>query len=357
MFEEDIFIHEDASIKDALKKLDRTAKKVLLTIDVGKRLLGTITDGDLRRYILSGKSLENNIRDIYNRNPIFIRKKNFSLDSAKEMLVANKVELLPVIDDNSMIVDFITWDQLFSADKSQPSRTAKIDVPVVIMAGGKGARLEPFTRILPKPLIPIDDKPIIEVIMDEFRKHGVSEFYITLNHKGEMIRSYFNSIGAAYKIRFIEEETFLGTAGSLRLLQNRIDGTFIVSNCDVIVRADFADALSFHKEQKACLTVLSSIQHHKIPYGIIKFKDGGEVLDIVEKPEFTLTINAGVYILNRESLDFIPRNLSFDMTDLIKNLVKENKKVAMYPVNEKDYIDVGQWEEYKKSVEKLKTFL
>jgi NDP-sugar pyrophosphorylase family protein len=216
------------------------------------------------------------------------------------------------------------------------------------MAGGKGERLDPFTRILPKPLIPIGDKPIVEIIIEEFRKQGVERYYLTLNNKSEMIESYFNSIEKDYEIIFIKEKSFLGTAGSLKIIEKKISDLFIVSNCDVIVKADFSDVINFHKNQKSMLTILAPIQHHKIPYGVIEFKKGGQVGAIHEKPEYTFTINAGVYVLCKESLKFIPENTAFDMTSLIDVLLKNEKKIFIYPINEKNYIDIGQWEEYKK---------
>jgi len=356
MLQKDILIHETVSVKDALKRLDKTAKKVLLVVDNENKLLGTITDGDIRRYILSGKNLSHDIKEVYNKNPIYIKKKDFSTEAVKKILIENKIELIPILDEDGKTIDFITWDQLFYGSKAEPLKTGKVNIPVVIMAGGRGERLDPFTRILPKALIPIGDEPIAEIIVEGFKKQGVSQFYLTLNHKSEIIESYFNGIEKDYKISYIKEKASLGTAGSLKLLEEKISDLFIVSNCDVIVKADFEDVLNFHKEQKALLTVLAPIQHYKIPYGVIDFKEGGEVEAIIEKPEYTLTINSGVYILCKESLEFIPDGLPFDMTDLIRALVENGRKVIMYPVNENDYIDIGQWEEYKKTVDKLHLF-
>ena len=357
MLENDILIHEVESVKDALKKLDKTAKKTLLVVDTKNRLLGTITDGDIRRYILGSKDLNNDIREVYNKKPIYIKKRDFSIEAAKTILIDNEIELIPIVDEKNKVLDFISWNQAFSEDGMTPFIKNKIDIPVVIMAGGQGARLEPFTKIFPKALIPVGDKPIIEIIINEFKKYGVKEYYLTLNIKGEMIESYFNNIEKDYDVRFVrEEQGFLGTAGSLKFLEDQIKDNFIVSNCDVIVKTDFNKVLNFHKEQGASLTVLSSMQYYKIPYGVIKFKEGGAVTDIHEKPEHIFPINSGVYILNKESLSFIPDESSFDMTDLIRSLIKNDKKVFMYPVNESDYIDIGQWGEYKKATEKLRFF-
>lgn len=358
MTEKDIYIRESETVKDAYKKLDRSAKKVLLVIDGGKRLIGSITDGDIRRYILKGKSLDNDIKEVYNKKPIFIREEDNSPEAVKALLAVNHIEVLPVLDNENRVVNYITWNELFAVGSPASRRpTKKTDLPVVIMAGGKGSRLEPFNRILPKPLIPVNDKPIVEIIINEFTAQGAKKFYITLNYKGDMVKLYMDSVEKDYEVEYVTEPGYLGTAGSLKLVAGRIAEDFIVSNCDVMVKADFAEVANFHKEKKAALTILSSIQHYKIPYGVINFKDGGDIIDIVEKPEYTFPINTGVCLMNRQALDFIPENKSFDMTDLIGALIKAKKRVVTYPVNESAYIDIGQWEEYKKSLEKLKFFV
>ncbi|NOZ67876.1 MAG: CBS domain-containing protein [Deferribacteres bacterium] len=353
--QKDIFIAKTESIKDVLKKLDRTAEKLLLVTDPDNRLLGTISDGDIRRYLLKGNSLDDNIENVYYRNPTFLRKGEFSMEAARKIFLKKKINLIPVIDEQGTVVDYIIWNQAFS-EHTRPPKNGRIKVPVVIMAGGRGTRLEPFTKILPKPLIPVNDKPVIELIIEEFKRQGGKRFYLILNSKGEMIEAYFNGVEKDYEVRFVRENDFLGTAGGLKLLRRMNTDIFIVTNCDVIVKADFQQVITLHKRQNAVMTVLSSIQHHKIPYGVINFREKGLVTDIHEKPEYTVTINTGVYVLSREAVRFIPENTSFDMTDLIKKLIRNNKKVATYPVNENDYIDIGQWEEYKNAVEKLGVF-
>jgi len=351
--QKDILVSENESIKNALKKLDKSGEKILLVTDNAKRLMGTITDGDIRRHILNGKNLEDGIQEAYNRKPTHLRKGSFSMKLVKNMLIKDKIGLLPIVDKKNKVVDFITWNQVFADGTTLKTIRGAIRVPVVIMAGGKSTRLEPFTKIFPKPLIPIGEKPIVEIIIDEFGNQGVRHYYLILNYKGELIESYFNNIEKDYKIEYIWERNFYGTIGGLKLLENKINDIFIVSNCDVIVNTSFDEVINFHKEHAAELTILSSFQHHKIPYGVVKFEEGGRVTDILEKPEYTFTVNAGVYILNKEVLQLIPKNKYFDMTDLIKVLIKNEKKVFTYPVNENDYIDVGQWDEYKKAIEKL----
>lgn len=349
----DVLIRKDDSIKEALKKLSRGGKKVLMVVDSELKLLGTITDGDIRRALLKNKDLESRVADVFNEKPVYLDERDFSAEKARKILLENIIELLPVVDDLRRVVRYLTWDEVLAGERL-PRVPLKSEVPVVIMAGGKGTRLDPFTRILPKPLIPIGDKPIVEVIIDEFRQQGIDQFFISLNHKAELVESYFNSIEKDYTIHYIREEEFLGTAGGLRLFGERLPAVFIVSNCDVIVRANFDEVVDIHQEKGTAMTILSSIQHYRIPYGVISFKEEGEVVNISEKPEYTFTINTGVYVLNREAISFIPQKSPFDMTDLMKVLIQRGRKVIMYPVNENDYMDIGQMEEYKKAVEKIK---
>ncbi len=350
---DDIFISESESINDALKKLNECGKKVLLVTDENRKLLGTLSDGDIRRYILSAKSLDNGVKEVYKRGGSYLKKSEYSQKKAKHLLVKNKVELLPVVNEKNVVVNYVTWSELFSDELSQPGTEKNVDVPVVVMAGGKGTRLDSFTKIFPKPLIPLGNHPIIEIIINEFYNQGVNHYYLTLNYKGEMIESYFNSIEKDYKLDYIWEKEFTGTAGSLKLLENDIDDVFIVSNCDVIVKADYEDVLKFHKRKNAAMTIISAIQHYKIPYGVTNFKKGGELINIAEKPEYTFTVNTGVYVLNKNCLKHIPENSFFDMPDLIEELVNNNKTVFTYPVNEKEYIDIGQWEEYRNALDQF----
>ena len=345
----EFFIFETETVKDALKKMEKISEKVLLVVDDGEELIGTISDGDIRRYILKGKSIKNKIKSIYNDNPITINKEDFLPEIARKLFLKHKITLIPIVDNENKVINIVSWSTVFDEIQKTHIIGGKIDLPVVIMAGGKGTRLEPYSKIFPKPLIPIGEKPMIEIIIDEFRKFHVKNFIVILNYKGDMIELYLNSINDRdYHIEYLKEDEFYGTAGGLKMLENRGFGNIIVSNCDVMVKADFYKILKFHENQKASLTIISSIQHHKIPYGVIKFEDDGVVKDITEKPEYTFYINTGIYVLNSDVINYIPEETYFDMTDLINELLSKNKRVITYPVYGKDYVDIGQWDEYKK---------
>ncbi len=354
-----VIISDNADILTALKKLNESSSKVLLVvdnIDNQYRLKGTLTDGDIRRYILKTGKIEGYIKDIYHKDPVIIHERNLyrnNTEEIKKLFYEKKIELLPIVDDYMNLVGYIEWSDLIREGEENFYEKIAEDIPVVIMAGGKGTRMRPFTEVLPKPLIPVGNKTAVEYIIDQFKKFGLNRFILTLNYKGELIEAYFNGIRKDYDVEFIWEDDFYGTAGSLKLVKDKVNTDFIVSNCDIIVKTDIKKVLDFHRDNNSYLTSITSIQHYKIPYGVVILKDGGKVDHIEEKPEYIFQINTGVYILNKKSLDYIPEKKYYDMPSLIENLIKDGKNVYAYPINESDFIDLGQWDEYRKALEKL----
>lgn len=341
-----IFIYPPATIKEALVKLNETGEKVLIVIDKDNKLLGTLTDGDIRRYILKTGTIEGVVEEIYNKNPIY-GTEDESEKEIKDKIFKNKVEILPIIDNSKKVIRFYRWTDFYGISKKEKEKKLK-DIPVVIMAGGKGTRLDPFTKVLPKPLLPIKDKTITEMIIDSFMEFGVNKFYLILNYKGKVIESYFNSIEKDYEINFVWEDEFLGTAGSLYLLKDIVkEDNFFVSNCDIVLDVNYNDVLEYHQKMNGTFTTITSIKHYKIPYGVVFTKEQGQVEKIEEKPEYIFQINTGVYLLSKESLKYIKPKTYLDMPHLINVLLENQKKVIAYPINEKNYLDVGQWEEYR----------
>lgn len=347
-----LFISPTSTIKEALKKFNEIGEKVLIVVDKNNHLLGTITDGDIRRYILNTGTIEGNIENIYNKNPKFIYS-NDSKEKAKQIMLENKIEILPVIDKQKRVVDYIVWTDLFEDKFEYYKPKEKVDIPVVIMAGGKGTRLDPFTKVLPKPLLPVKDKTIVEHIIDSFKKFGYYKFILILNYKGKLIESYFNAIDKDYSIEFLWEDNFYGTAGALSLLKDINSENFFVSNCDILLRINYLDVLKAHMETKADFTTITSIKHYKIPYGVVETGENNFVKKINEKPEMTFQINTGVYLINKNILDYIPEKKYLDMPNLIHILIENDHKVLAYPINESDYLDTGQWDEYKKTLKIL----
>lgn len=348
----DITIRLDASIKEAMRLLDETSEKVLLIVNEDKTLLGSLTDGDIRRYILRTNNLKGIVENAYNNNVIFFFEHEHEIDDIKKVLLNKKIELVPIVDKNKRVVDFVTWEGVFGSDDENTKPKKRISAQVVIMAGGKGTRLDPFTKILPKPLIPIGDRPIIELILDKFKKFGIHEYYITLNHMSKIIRAYLEERNIPHTyIKFIEEPMPLGTAGSLRLLLGQFQCPVFVTNCDIIIETDYADLYDYHRKNNYDITLVASVKNYSIPYGICEIENGGSLIRIKEKPEYSFLVNTGLYVMNHEVFTLIPKDTVFNMTDLINAVKKEKGTVGVYPVSESSWIDVGEWAEYKKSIE------
>ncbi len=343
-------LSRNSTVKQAMQTMKDIGGKVLFVVERNKELYGALSDGDIRRWILSGRQLSEKAYQACNSNPIVVNS-GYNISTIKKLMLDNQIESIPVLDDNNRISDILTWDTIFSEGIIKQKN--KLSIQVVIMAGGKGSRLDPFTTILPKPLIPIGDKPIIEIIMDKFGEYDVKEFFISVNHKSRMIKSYFEDVDGQYKIHYINEKLPLGTAGCLHMLTKRIKNPFIVTNCDIIVDIDYADLLAFHQEEKNDMTIVVSCKHYVIPYGICLIKNGGTLSKLNEKPEYEFLVNTGMYILNDSILRLIPINQYFDMTDLIKLAKRKKLKLGVYPIDEKSWIDIGQWDEYHKAAKNL----
>ncbi len=354
MFKEKLLIQTDISIIDALMRLDETADKVLFVVDQGITLLGALTDGDIRRYLLKGKSLEDNISGVYNRNPKFVLEKKFSIDKLKKLFMKYKIEMIPVLDEHHRIINIVSREKVFSDQKKTLRKKINTKVPVVIMAGGKGTRLDPFTKILPKPLIPIGDKPIIEVIMDKFHSFGMMDFYVTLSHKSKMIKAYFEEFKTKYKIKYIDEEKPLGTAGGLKYLPPEVSGVIFVTNSDIIIEGDYGKILKFHRENKNEITIVASVKNYNIPYGVCEIENGGILQKIKEKPNLSFLVNTGMYVLNSDVLSTIPEGEFYHITQLIEDIKCSGKRVGVFPISENAWMDVGEWEKYKETLEKFK---
>lgn len=344
-------IHCGKTIREAFKQESLNRAKFIVVVDDSNKVVGFVSEGDFRRAIWNELSLEEPVESVMNRGFVFFNEGRYTPGDIKKMFLSMDIKQIPILKEG-LLVDVIFRDDFDEAELKLPEPS--LQIPVVVMAGGKGTRLDPFTRILPKPLIPIGDKPVIEIIMDRFADYGVTDFYISVNDKEKMIAAFFEDFHSTYTISYIKEDSFLGTAGALKYLEGKFNTPFIVSNCDIIIDADYAKIYEFHKQGGYTLTLVGSMQHHVVPYGVCTITDGGQLKEIEEKPEYDFLANTGMYILNPEVLKFIPDNKRFDMTDLIRRLEENNKSVGVYPVSGESWIDVGQWEEYKKAIEKLK---
>ena len=344
-----VFINPSHTIKQALRQMDAMGEKTLIVVDDNDLLLGTISDGDIRRWILKGKDLIDGISNVMNSKPISLDQ-NFERKKAKQLMVKQMLECLPVVDGEKKVISAVWWVDLF---ENKSKNLKKLKIPVVIMAGGEGSRLSPFTKIIPKPLMPIGDKPIIEIIISRFMDYGCDDFYLSLNYKANIIKAYFNDFDHQYKISYIEEESPLGTAGSLHFLHNRIKEPFFLTNCDILIEADYADIFKFHQQKKNKITLVSSMKNFMVPYGVCEMENGGILKGIKEKPEFDFFVNTGMYVLDNTVLSDIPKNKLYNMTDLISDYLKKEEKIGIYPVSEKSWLDMGQFEALQEILKKF----
>ena len=310
-----ILIDKLATVKEAMKQLDMTAEKILFVVDEQNKLVGSLTDGDIRRWILKEGSLTENVSQVCNEGTYAVST-NYNIDAVKDKILELKIVYVPVLDDERRITQFLVWDKLFG-EKIKRKSKEKINNSVIIMAGGKGTRLDPFTRILPKALIPVGEKTILEIIIDKFLDYDVKHFYISVNHKAKIIRSYFEESNPIYDITYLYEDKPLGTIGALKQLEGQIKGNLFLTNCDVIIDADYADLLKHHNKNKNDITLVASLKNFHIPYGVCEIMNGGNLVGLKEKPEYNLLVNTGMYVLNSDVLKFIPKNSFFHITQLI----------------------------------------
>lgn len=339
----------DNSVVDALQRLDNNGKRILFVTDHDRRLIGVVTDGDIRRWLIKTGELQGAVRQVMNQKPKVIYRKEIC--RANDFMRHHKITALPVINEKGMVLD-IVFDEGAEHENTGQIRSME-ETPVVIMAGGKGTRLYPYTKILPKPLIPIGDIPIMERIIDRFRDFGVKDFFVTVNYRKNMIKSYFAENNADYELFYVEEEKPLGTAGSLGLIKTEFRKPFIVTNCDILINADYSDIHRYHKESGNELTIVTALKNIVVPYGVIHPSENGAICSMEEKPKLSYFVNTGMYILNPELLKEVPKDSFFHMTDLADKLMREKRKVGMYPISEDSFLDMGEFEEMHRMEQKL----
>jgi dTDP-glucose pyrophosphorylase len=345
---EKLCIRKESSISSAMKQMDAIKMKLLIVIDDEGLFLSLISIGDIQRAIINNFELSTPIFQIL-RNKVNVAHVDDDVDEIKSHIKNKRNDFMPVIDDFNNIVNVIYWEDIFSIKKSKN----QFDIPIVIMAGGKGTRLKPLTNVLPKPLIPIGDKTIVEEIMDSFVNHGSHRFFMSVNYKAELINYYFDNLNNSnYKIEYFKESIPLGTAGSLSLLKGKINTTFFVSNCDIIIDEDYSEILDFHTKNKNLITIVAAIKYFRIPYGTLITGNNGQLLSLDEKPELSYKINTGVYILEPEVIKLIPNNEFFHITQLIDKLIEKGENVGVFPISEGSWKDIGDWSEYLNHISK-----
>ena len=340
-------IQPDKSLKSALKLISKNGCKTVLVVE-NDVFLGTLSDGDIRKAVLKKNNLNSKILNFYNKNSIFLKENNYNESNVKKLFLKNNFDIIPVINKKNKLVKILTWKNFFRSEK----KIEKNNIPVVIMAGGKGKRLLPVTSILPKPLVPIKGKPVIDYIIESFQKGGFYKFKFIINYYSKIIEAYLKGGKFEKNYSFFTESKPQGTIGGIRKLKFH-ENNILVSNCDVIFKIDYKDLIKFHIKGKKDLTIVSSHKNFKIPYGVCNLDENGNLSHIDEKPNFDFLINSGLYLLKKNIISLVPCNQKFDFTDLINACIKNKKKIGIYPIPEDQWIDMGQWNEYQKALENL----
>lgn len=326
-------VQKDASVFDATAALDAGGKNIVFVCE-GMKLLATFTDGDLRRYVLRSGDMSKPISSAANYNPYKLHENEYKRESLmdKDFLARG----IPIINYMGDIVSI----EFLSSTVAQ--KNMSLNMPVVIMAGGRGSRLTPYTDVLPKPLIPVGDKTITEHIIEKFIGCGCNNFTMIVNYKKELIKAYFKESLYKENIRFIDETSFLGTGGGLKLLEGMYGDTFFMTNCDILIDADYEDILRHHRKYEAIITMICAIKKIEVPYGTVEMGRSGKPVRLVEKPEYPLLTNTGLYVIEPAFLENITEDTFANITDLIQLLIDAGKPVGVYPIGDAKWLDMGQ---------------
>lgn len=346
MDKKDYIVDEGLSIIQLMKVIDANARGIAFVCKEG-RLLGAVSDGDTRRSIVNGVSIEEPVSKIANYHPLYLTIDE--RDKAEEFMLKNAITAVPIVDK-----DMIIKDIRFLIAK--PHRVkGELSNQVVIMAGGKGTRLKPYTDILPKPLIPIGEQTIVEHIMGRFEQYGCKKFAMVINYKKNLIKSYFSDCDTRRDIRFVEETEFLGTGGGLSLVKNWVSESFFMTNCDILVEADYAEIMEYHRKQENLITLVCANKKVVMPYGTIELNEEGSVKRLQEKPSFSFLTNTGLYVMEPELLNLIPENMHVDITDVIQTCLDTGRKVGAFLIEEEQWMDMGQMDELNRMQGKIGT--
>ncbi len=331
------------TVSETMRKIDRNAMGILFLTDENRKLIGCITDGDIRRFLLSGGKMEAPAVDAANKTP----KVAYTEDEAKALYHRRNYIVIPIVDDAGTLVG------LYNGEGREIRQKNPLNVPVVINAGGKGTRLDPFTRVLPKPLIPVGDLPIIEHIMREYQSYSCNEFHIIVNYKRELMKAYFAENESHYNITWYDEEKPLGTGGGLSLLKGIFTDTFFFANCDALLTANYESMLKFHKDNGNKITMVCAYKNLNIPYGVVEMGVNGVIEEMKEKPLMSFLTNTGIYIVEPDVIDDIEEGVAVGFPDIIEKEKQKGKRVAVFPVSENDWMDMGQLTELEKMRKKL----
>ena len=340
----DFLGRENLTVSEAMQQIDKNASGILFLVDRRNKLLGCVTDGDVRRYLLGGGKMDGRALDAANIQPRYAN----TLEEARTLYHKKNYIVIPIIDEHGSVIDLYNGE---SGAHKKPRNP--LNIPVVINAGGKGTRLDPFTRVLPKPLIPVGELPIIELIMQEYQSYACEEFHIIVNYKKDLMKAYFADSERKYNITWYDEEQPLGTGGGLSLLKGKFKSTFFFANCDALLTANYESMVKFHKENGNVITMICAYKNLNIPYGVVEMGEKGLIESMKEKPLMSFLTNTGIYIVEPEVVDDMIDGEAIGFPDIVERQRQKGRKVAVFPVSENDWMDMGQLSELEKMRVKL----
>lgn len=347
-------IQDAATVAEATERMDGAPEGELFVVDCDGRVVGIVTERGLRHWIADGSDMHVAITNVMAEAPKSLTRAD-SANTAVDRMRAAKLRSVPVVDEYGAAVDVVRWGDLVEV-ANQPDgdggSTRLAGVTVVVMAGGLGTRLAPYSTILPKPLMPIGEMTAIEHVMEPFAKAGCTNFIVSLGHRAELIKAYFADRQDSFEVAFIEEERPLGTAGSLGLMRERLEDTFFLTNCDVILKASPVEILDSHVSSSCAATIVAARERHQVPYGVLEVLKNGRVAGISEKPHFDFLVNTGIYVLEPEVLRLLPPGEAVDMPTVIEVLSDEGR-VGYCEVTSSQWLDIGQLEQLQGAIREL----
>lgn len=335
---ENMIINKDENIINALKTINETSKGIVYVVDNKRKLVGTLTDGDIRRALINGIGLNEGVNKVMNSNPIKAVK-DTNVMRLKELMIKGAIRELPLVDEENILVDSICLNELLIPKGK--------DNYVLVMAGGLGTRLKELTVEIPKPMLNLGDKPILHHIIERFKSYGFNKFLLSVNYKSEIIENYFqDGINYECKINYLKEKKRLGTGGAISLAKEYIKDDFFVVNGDIYSTVNLNEVMKIHKKNNNDITIVSVKKNVNIQYGVLEVENN-KVTDIIEKPNYEFLISGGIYCLNPKVMELIPENEYFEITDLFTKAMERKMKVESFVID--DYwIDIGRIEDYDK---------
>jgi len=336
---DDIIVDENSKIINVLHIIDKSSKQLAIVVDKEKKLLGTISDGDIRRAILNNVSLEESVKDIYFKTPT-VANINDSRETIINICTSKKIHQIPIVDDKGNLIGLEILDELISK-QNKPNR-------VVLMVGGLGTRLKPLTNTVPKPMLHVGGKPILETIISKFASYGFVNIVLCVNYKSDIIKEYFGD-GSRFgvNIEYVLEEKRMGTAGALSLLTKKPTEPFFVMNGDLLTNVNFEHLLNFHLENSAIATMCVREYDFQVPFGVVEL-DNGKIKSIKEKPTHSFFVSAGIYMLSPSVLPLIPKDEFYDMPTLFDKMIELEQELVSFPIREY-WLDIGRIEEFEKA--------